>query len=418
MRMKRKLIIGWLLCAMLSAVLVGCGTPAPTEPQEEADGQKEEVKIEGIVPVEEWQETYPEEVALFLRNEEMVATTYGGSENYSYLEAYPFLRTLYDGYGFAKQYDRARGHVYALEDVLHTQRPKAGASCLACKTSEFTEALLEDGNASSINFDDFVKEHDVHVGMTCYDCHGETPGVLDIKRVHFLEAMKLDAVADKVGKREYACAQCHVEYYLDSETKDVILPWTEGLGCDEAYAYYQDLNFADWEHPGTGAKLLKAQHPEVETFDGSVHAKKSMDCIDCHMPMVEENGKMVRSHHWTSPLKNMQDSCMACHSDTSEEMLLAQVHALQKAITEKTQAVGEELGTYVVKLTQAVNEDKLDADSLEELQDIHREAQFYWDYVFVENSEGFHNYDKQDGYLDHADALIKQGLDKLDTIDL
>lgn len=393
MRKKRIFLVTLLIFALL---LTGC-KPSKT----------------GIVDRKEWESTYPRQVAMFESNSDMSSTKFGGSEPYSYLEKYPYLKTLYDGYGFAKQYDRARGHVYAVEDVLSTARPKKGASCLACKTSEFTDALLKDKGVSATNFEEFAKDH-VKVGFTCYDCHGETPGKLDVKRVHINEAMQIKGMDSKIKDKELACAQCHTEYYMTKDENEVKLPWTKGLGCKEAYEYYEESDFFDWEHPGTGAKLLKAQHPEVETFSGSKHENMGLTCLDCHMQKVEVDGKKVTNHHWTSPLKtDMTNSCLKCHHNETKEQLVKGVESVQASVTKRTEEVGEKLNDYVVKLTAAKESGSIDADKLGKMQNVHREAQFYWDYVFVENGEGFHNTEKQLQYLNHADELVSKALEEL-----
>ncbi len=40
----------------------------------------------------------------------------------------------------------------------------------------------------------------------------------------------------------------------------------------------------DGDHPDSGTKMLKAQHPDYETWSTSVHADASVTCVDCHMP--------------------------------------------------------------------------------------------------------------------------------------
>ena len=49
------------------------------------------------------------------------------------------------------------------------------------------------------------------------------------------------------------------------------------------------------------------------------------------------------------------------------------------------------------------------ADKLAQAQQIQRHAQFYWDYVMVENSEGAHNYKAAHANLDKAEAQLEEG---------
>lgn len=428
MRNKAKVLL--LLLVIFSLIVTGCTKPntdttKPTEQDEtkkpedgKTSGESEVVSSKegpkGIVKVEEWQEHYPEIVASFNKNSEMKASTYGGSEPHDYLEKYPYLKTFYEGFVFAVQYDRARGHSYALEDVVNTARPKKGASCLDCKVSQYAEALAKDKGAAMANFEEFVKEN-VTVGFTCYDCHGEEPGVVHLNRAHLISALEKNDNKEQLTSKQTTCAQCHVDYYMTKDENLTTLPWDQGLGCDKAYAHQQANGFYDWEHPKTGAKLIKAQHPETETFEGSVHEKMGLDCITCHMPTVEQDGKKIKSHHWTSPLFTAKESCLSCHFNMDEQGIVKLAESIQKPVVEMTEEVALKLEDYINKLAAKKEDGSLNGENLTKCQDIHREAQFYWDYVFVENGEGFHNNTKQKEYLKHADELIDEGLKLLEV---
>ena len=372
-----------------------------------------------IKTVEEYKDTYPDIYATYQANEDMSETKFGGSVQVDYLEAHPNLKTYYDGYGFAKQYDRARGHTYALEDVINTERPKPGASCLACKTADFVAALEKDGvDVNSMDFDQFVADRPSMQTISCYDCHMNDIGTIQVTRDHFKKEIDKDNVnASNAKVDSLSCAQCHVEYYLDPETKEVILPYEYGFETDDMLKYYDEKDFADWEHPQTGAKLLKAQHPEFETMMGSVHDAAGLSCIDCHMPVVEnEQGEQFKSHHWTSPLKSkegIKNSCLSCHANKTEDEMIAWVEEVQRGVFDRTNEVSDELKTFVDLLAKHVKAGDLSEEDKAKLQEIHRHAQFKWDFVWVENGEGFHNSKKAHQNLDEAEALVKEGLDIL-----
>ncbi|WP_311481993.1 ammonia-forming cytochrome c nitrite reductase subunit c552 [uncultured Anaerococcus sp.] len=368
---------------------------------------------------EDYKDTYPDVYATYKANEDMSETKFGGSVQVDYLESHPNLRTYYEGYCFAKQYDRARGHVYALEDALNTKRPKPGASCLACKTMDFVAALEKDGiDVNSIDFDQFVKDHPKMQTISCADCHLDDPGKIQVTRDHFKKQIDEGNVNSNNAKVDsLACAQCHVEYYLDPETKEVVLPYKYGFETDDMLKYYDEIDFADWEHPQTGAKLLKAQHPEFETMMGSVHDSAGLSCIDCHMPLVEnEKGEKFRSHHWTSPLKSkdgIKNACLSCHAGKSEDEMIAWVEEVQQGVSDRTNEVSDELKAFIDLLAKHVKAGDLSNEDKAELQKIHRYAQFKWDFVWVENGEGFHNSKKAHQNLDEAEKLVKQGLEIL-----
>lgn len=363
---------------------------------------------EGIVPPQAWAGKYPSIVASYEKNTEMAATTYGGSEPYSYLEKYEFLNTFYEGFGFSKQYDRARGHVYTLEDVMETARPKKGASCYACKTPDFVEQLNKEG--ASFNSRDFEETAELMTNsITCYDCHMEEPGVINLTLTHLTDALPDDK---QYKDTTLACAQCHVEYYQDPKTIAITLPWDKGLDPDSMLEYYDELNYTDWTHPRTGTPLLKAQHPEFETYQTGIHG--NLSCSDCHMEETQENGQTVKAHQFTSPLlTSMEDTCIKCHSGETKESLTAKVESIQKPVYDRTLAVADNITKLIEELAKAVENKTKTEDELNAVRKLHREAQFKWDFVFVENGEGFHNQELALKLLDEADALALEGLELL-----
>lgn len=362
-----------------------------------------------IMRVEDWKDKHSVVYQSYMANSEMKKTTYGGSEPIDYLVEYPELKLFYEGYGFSKEYLRARGHVYALEDVINTARPKVGASCLTCKSADFTEALAKGGvEVNKIDFQQFVNDNPQMSTISCYDCHRNTPGEVNLTRAHLTKA--LENVEEEVKSGNLACAQCHVEYYMDTDTKEVILPWQNGFDTDSMIKYYDEIQFKDWEHPSTGAQMLKAQHPEFETFIGSNHDLLGLSCINCHMPEIEKED--IKTHHWTSPLKSeegLKKTCITCHGGETADIIV-KVEDVQKAVYNKTNEVSDKLEDFVNHLAKAVDDVDIEAADLEQLRDIHRKAQFKWDFVFVENGEGFHNSGKAHKNLDDAEKLIEEGI--------
>lgn len=362
---------------------------------------------EDIISASEWEEEHPEIYASYLENSEMEETTYGGSVPINYLEKYPYLKVLYEGNSFSVEYLRARGHTYALEDIIHTERSKPGASCLSCKTSGFLELVEEHGEeAHAMVFEDVDKSE--METISCYDCHKNEPGVITITREHLNTA--LEGIDGEFKDGDLVCAQCHVEYYLHPETKEVIMPSVNGLTPAEMMAYYDEADYSDWVHPSSGAELLKVQHPEWETYQGSIHNNMGVTCIACHMPDMEgADGEKLPAHQWTSPLKTIEASCLGCHQDYTAESLTKRVEDLQGAVEEKM----NETALLIVDLIDALKtaeSDGITEDKIVEARQLHREAQWYWDFVFVENSEGFHNNAKSHELLDLSRSLTEEAL--------
>ena len=62
------------------------------------------------------------------------------------------------------------------------------------------------------------------------------------------------------------------------------------------------------------------------------------------------------------------------------------------------------------KLALAVESGEYTEEELNGIRAVARDAQFYWDFVFVENSEGAHNSALDSDCLDKAEALANQAM--------
>ena len=121
-----------------------------------------------------------------------------------------------------------------------------------------------------------------------------------------------------------------------------------------------------------------------------------------------ENGEVVANHYLTSPLDNAEliaNECSTCHED-----LVGDVRAIQEEAERRTYAVGYELEYLTECLAAAVASEDYSEDELNAIRALARDAQFYWDYVFVENSEGAHNSQLTHECLDKAEALCNEAL--------
>ena len=329
-----------------------------------------------------------------------------------HVEEYPMIATVYEGMAFNKFYGSARGHYYTVQDVTSTGRPHALANCFTCKTPDFTAKVNNEGvSAYTIKFEDMMAE--VNESVSCYNCHANTPGELVVTHTYLADAMGDDFAA--LNPETASCAQCHVEYYFAPETKAVTLPYSnmETMHPDSILAFFEETNFADYTNPRTGVKQIKVQHPEFETYmgKGSVHAKQ-FSCADCHMEKATNAaGETYTSHYWVSPLASdsIKASCAACHPD-----LEGFVKGIQAKAEERTIAIGTKLEDLTNKLADAVASQKYTEDELNAIRALNRKGQFYWDFVFVENSEGAHNsrlttecLDKAEGFINEALGLFK-----------
>ena len=362
---------------------------------------------DGTINASDWAAAYPEIVATMGANKENSYVT-------SYLEQDPYLVNIYEGYGFAKDYGSARGHEYTLEDVAKTQRPHANANCLTCKTPNFAKLVNDRGvSVYTMPFDEAMALMEENI--SCYTCHGNdagNAGALVVTHSYVNKALG-DNVAT-IDPATLSCGQCHIEYYFTPEDKETMMPYhsVEAMTPEAILAYYDSFGFYDWEQESTGAKLLKAQHPEMETFLQGKHAAV-LNCADCHMPIERtEDGKVYHSHELVSPLENEEllANCATCHEDTD---MVNMVRRLQERITARETEVGNKLAEFNDALAEANANGTLSEEDLEKVRKVYREAQWFFDFCYVENSEGAHNSELANRCLDTAEEKIVLGMELL-----
>ena len=297
-----------------------------------------------------WGKNYPLEYASYLKSRQMSPspTGYGGSEKVQKSLQQPEILMNFKGYPFSLDYTEDRGHPYALEDLLETKRigPASVGACITCKTAQLETFFRDMGwGYAKVPLKELTAK--TKHPIVCGNCHD--PATMDLRVINpaFIEAMSRRGVDVKKATREemrsYVCGQCHAEYHFEPGTSRVLFPWDKGLSPTAMYEYYaaKPGGFAqDWVHPDSKTPLLKAQHPDFETWSQGTHGKAGVSCADCHMPFVRENGQKYSSHWVTSPLKNIKASCRTCHTQ-SEEWLLAQVKTTQDQTFQLMHAAGQ-----------------------------------------------------------------------------
>ena len=365
----------------------------------------------GVVTAEGWSQLYPNQYATYLENE----ANSPDSGKHDYLQMYPALNTMYKGYAFSLDYDEPAAHNYALQSVSETQRTikkEQLANCITCKTPQFTNQVNTEGDGVyALKFNDMIGTYTEPI--SCFNCHGNDPtATVQFQNQFYHDSLGNDE--DRVAPESASCGQCHNEYYFNPDTKVTTNPYS-GLAAMTPQAiidYYDERGYKDWEHPDTGAAMLKCQHPEFETVYGGnqTHmAKLGYTCADCHMSTeVAEDGTTFTSHNLISPLENetlISTKCISCHDD-----IKAEVAAWQAKSEEQVIAVSEQLENYINQVKAQKDAGTLTGDRLAQAQKIHREAQFLWDFVMNENSEGAHNPELSEQTLNQAQELINQGM--------
>lgn len=367
----------------------------------------------------------------------------GGVKAESKLASDPRLQTIFNGYAFAIDYRERRGHAFMLQDQRDTERvkqkPQPGA-CLNCHASTvvaFREAGLRKGAPGTLEdrLDSEAGRAQLFKGweevnhlpyadatalvghpVTCLDCHDPKTMALRISRPAFMEgiaalARSVDPVphlpsieqwrkgarakdydanslASRQEMRSMTCAQCHVEYYFKGDEKRLTFPWINGLKAEQMETYYNQVGWSDWTHKESGAKVLKAQHPEFELWSQGVHARSGVSCADCHMPYKREGAMKYTDHQVQTPMAHVNQSCQTCHNYTETE-IKARVDQIQQR-TRDLQARAE---IAVVELIHAIKDAAAQgatAAQLASARELQRKAQWRADFINAENSMGFH----------------------------
>lgn len=307
------------------------------------------------------------------------------------------------------------------------------ATCLQCKTSDLILDWKFMGDPSpdarwsrTSDVNELIKAVHNPVGcIHCHDPHGARPRVV---RDALIEAVQRDGAtpyADDKGKQalqvvdfrdfrkigllpeadsnsNLLCAQCHVEYNCNAG----LLPEGEGkVGYDSRLTnhfpwknvldlldHYDQVGFRDFRHAVTGARLIKLQHPETETFWQSPHDRAGVKCVDCHLGKISEGGEEYTNHAMLRPRHNVEGTCLNCHPDSSPEELLYQVDAVQNYTRGKIRKAEYQLSVLIDTYEEAVRQGVPEA-TLAQARKQHEIAHVLWEWWTAENSDGWHNPD-------------------------
>jgi nitrite reductase (cytochrome c-552) len=380
---------------------------------------------------------------------------HGGSEAMPAQKAErdPWLTRMFAGYAFALDYRDRRGHAFMLHDQEMTQRqtvPQSG-SCLHCHAAVMPlYRALGEGDvfagfdrAAGMSYAETnakLKELGHAHPVTCGDCHEPDTMRLRVTRPGFLRGIRALAASDapvphlpsveawrkgprkeaydpnadarRGEMRSFVCGQCHVEYYCGSKMP-LTFPWGKGLRVEQVEAFWDETKFPDgtpffdFAHKETGARVLKAQHPEFELWSQGIHARSGVSCADCHMPYMRDGATKVSDHWVRSPLLNVQRACLTCHHFPEEEMK-ARVDAIQQRNVD----LMDRAGAAMMDLLDDLKAAKAAGATEEQLRPalaLQRKAQWRVDFIAAENSMGFHAPQEAARVLGEAIDYARQG---------
>ena len=344
-----------------------------------------------------WGENFPNQYTTLLQTKDNnTSTTYGGSEPYSKLEQDPRLVELFAGYSFSKDYNEERGHMNSLTDVRQTKRVNetTPGTCYSCKSSQ-NPVLWEQMGMAEYDHTPFAElGKQINQPIGCANCHEAGTMKLIVTNPALEEALKKQGLDwttfTRQEMRTVVCGNCHVEYYFAGAGKYLTFPWENGRTIEDISNYYQKIGFKDWDHPDSGAPMIKMQHPEFEMYtNNSTHYKAGVACADCHMPYIRDGAAKFSDHNVKSPLQNAESACGQCHTDVA--YVTDRVATIQGQVRQTMDTTEDTLVAAINAIKAAAATSNVDTKFLDEARNLHREAQLRWDFVAAENSMGFHN---------------------------
>jgi nitrite reductase (cytochrome c-552) len=433
----RKILIGLLVSvsAAVFAIMLLIGSILERKAEAKDHVFRVVNLTEDTVDPAEWGKNFPRQYDSYKRTVDIERTKHGGSEAFQKLDDDPLLRELFAGYAFGVDFREERGHAYMLQDQNETERVKQfkqPGACLHCHASvipfyksegkkagvpdDQKEAQIQKGFdlVCAMSYKDAAKN--VKHPVSCVDCHNVDSMQLEVNRPGFINGIRnlaqssaptphlpsierwrkdgkkgeydVNKMASRQEMRSFVCGQCHVEYYFKGPEKNLTYPWHNGLKMEQIEKYYDDVAWKDFEHKKSGAKVLKAQHPEFETWSQGIHARSGVSCADCHMPYKREGAIKISDHHVRSPMLNVAASCETCHRYPEKE-IKARVEIIQDR-TKELLLKAEGVTVSLIKDIEAAKGKGASDASLESARDFHRKAQWRVDFVAAENSMGFH----------------------------
>lgn len=402
----------WVLFIITAVAAFGLAMLAYTIMDRKSEAKyayQPKVEIEGIEPRDSvWGVNYPRQYQSYQKTRDTsYRSGYLTSGHRDVLYEQPELVILWAGYGFSKDYNQPKGHAWAIDDIHRTLRtgapmePGEGpmpSTCWTCKSTDVPRLMDEIGITEfySAKWSDMGSEVINPIG--CADCHDPKTMNLTITRPALIEAY--EAMGKDINEashqemRSLVCAQCHVEYYFNKDIPGkegaayLTFPWQSGMDVDAVEAYYDNADFADWVHPLSKARMIKAQHPDYELYTLGVHHKRGVSCADCHMPYQTEGGQKFTNHHLGSPLDNIENSCFVCHREKVGD-LMTDVYERQGKIKKDTRALERLLAKAHIEAAKAWELGATEAQMADILTAI-RHAQWRWDYSVASHGASFH----------------------------
>ena len=330
------------------------------------------------------------------------------SERVDALAEDPRLVILWAGYPFSRDYNKPRGHAFAVTDVRETLRTGAPKNaedgplpmaCWSCKSPDVARLIQKDGEDGYFHGKWARGGPEIVNNLGCADCHNTASPEfakgkpeLTLSRPYAARAMEaIGKPFEKAGRfdqQSMVCGQCHVEYYFKGDGKYLTFPWDKGFTVEDMEAYYDEAGFYDYIHKLSRTPILKAQHPDFEIARMGIHGQRGVSCADCHMPYKSEGGVKFSDHHIQSPLAMIDRTCQTCHRE-SEETLRNNVYERQRKANEIRNRLEQELAKAHIEAKFAWDKGATE-EQMKDVLALIRQAQWRWDFGVASHGGSFH----------------------------
>lgn len=357
--------------------LAACAPEGPTPPSEKNDA---EAQLDASV----YEDMFPNEYRSWVL---------GGKAEYSVTPVY--------GLGHGKiwaGYDAMNNSIEGLENVT--------LSCVSCHSSKIAPLVEKHGDqVANLSIDDYTVA--VSTGITCYSCHKNDPGEIQISKWWIEEEAKAGGI--ETDEINLACAQCHSHPdWSNIDTNPDPMTWSTlgaGTNAESVYNYFLD--------EGIDTPEVVVTENEFAQYYGSTMEQAGATCSDCHMEdMTSEEGTPYNNHIFTSVLhnENLWNNCSDCHSDSVEDRKAAVEKVKEEyndALNAATKAV-ESLGA-------ALEASDADNDAIKEATALYNKASFFLSWG-TDAGNGVHSIgnDEQRETLSKALEMAQQGIDLLE----
>jgi len=137
-------------------------------------------------------------------------------------------------------------------------------------------------------------------------------GIRALKASQAVQNYDVNTMTSPQEMRPFVCGRCHVTYYVQLSHKRLTFPWAKGLKVEDIIAVEDVAKIKEWDHPDSGAGLIKARHPEFGMCNQGVHARSgvvsgmSKNCASESVPIWQSE---MRIRLATPGMQRTKTSC-------------------------------------------------------------------------------------------------------------